>query len=307
MEEVSKFCSNCGEKLTPNAKFCPNCGTAVPKEDPFTCSNCGEKLAPNAKFCPNCGTAVSQGTLTNPNVKPEGDAGVGRVDQPTTSGIENGHEWVDLGLSVKWATCNVGADSPEEDGDYFAWGEVRPKAGKYGTPEYTGDNYKFYKYSLFGKLTVLKYFDGIEQLALCDDAANAQWGKGWRMPTIEEFIELIENCTMEWKKVNGVKGRLFTSKVNGNSIFLPPVGMCKVEWGESVPYSESGDCGYYWSSSSDKNDITHAHLLYFGDEWVKANLAYYIDDPEEAEKFEPFAYTEERCFGLSIRPVLPVR
>ena len=117
---------------------------------------------------------------------------------------ENGHVWVDLGLSVKWATCNVGANSPEDYGDYFAWGEITPKT------IYTTSNYS--------------YSDNPTILPLSNDAAHANWGGSWRMPTDAEMTELRSNCTWTWTSQNGVNGRKITSKSNGNSIFLPAAG-----------------------------------------------------------------------------------
>ena len=157
------------------------------------------------------------------------------------SGTENGHDYVDLGLSVKWATCNVGATTPDGYGDYFAWGETSPK-----------DNYEWstYKYCNGSKTTLTKYntnsnygtVDNKTTLELSDDAARANWGGTWRMPTITEIEELINTtyCTWTWTTQNGVNGYKVTSKTNGNSIFLPAAG--------NTIYSD-GSHGWYWSSS----------------------------------------------------------
>lgn len=126
----------------------------------------------------------------------------------------NGHEYVDLGLSVMWATCNVGAESPEEYGDFFAWGEVEPKT------EYTWGNYKYGS----SPTSILKYKDSKVVLDLLDDAASMSWGGQWRMPTREEVIELVQNTTWIWITLNGVKGCRITSKINGHYIFLPATG-----------------------------------------------------------------------------------
>ncbi|MBR5323957.1 MAG: hypothetical protein IKV14_03955 [Muribaculaceae bacterium] len=160
---------------------------------------------------------------------------------------ENGHEYVDLGLpsGIKWATCNVGADTPEEYGDYFAWGETEPR---------TFYNWSTYKYCNGSNTTMTKYctsssygtVDNKKVLELEDDAARVNWGGKWRMPTKAEQDELrnTSNCTWEWTTQNGVNGYKVTSVVNGNSIFLPAAGYRN----DGSIYS-AGSLGYYWSSS----------------------------------------------------------
>ena len=132
-------------------------------------------------------------------------------------GSHNCHDYVDLGLpsGLLWATCNVGANAPEEYGDYFAWGETQPKNS------YTWDTYSYSDY----------------------DAAAVNWGGNWRMPTQVEFQELLDNTTITWTTQNGVNGRLFTA-ANGNSLFLPAAGY---RWEDELEHA--GDLGYYWSSS----------------------------------------------------------
>lgn len=151
---------------------------------------------------------------------------------------ENGHEYVDLGLSVKWATCNVGADSPTEYGDYFAWGEVEPKA------EYTATTYK--------------YDSNPEVLPLSNDAAHVNWGGKWRMPTEAEQDELRNNCKWEWTTRRGVEGYKVTSNINGNSIFLPAAG-----YRSFSNLRSEGSLGLYWSSSSNMNSCYHACCVSF--------------------------------------------
>ena len=164
----------------------------------------------------------------------------------STTGTENGYAYVDLGLSVKWATCNVGASKPEDYGDYFAWGETKPK-------DYYG--WSTYKYCNGSDNTLTKYnnsssfgtVDNKTQLELSDDAARANWGGSWRIPTRAEQDELREQCTWTWTTQNGVKGYKVTSKKSGysnKSIFLPAAGYCD---GSSLYYA--GSYGYYWSSS----------------------------------------------------------
>ena len=168
----------------------------------------------------------------------------------TRPDVYNGHEYVDLGISVKWASCNVGAGEPWEYGDYFAWGETEPyysslepltwksgKSGGYSWSSYfdTSDNgTTFTKYTT-GKSTIL---------SAADDAATANWGASWRIPTLEDYYELSHNCTVVWTTQNGVNGRLFKSKLNGNSIFLPAAGFLG-----STKFYDVGSEGYYWFSS----------------------------------------------------------
>ncbi len=148
----------------------------------------------------------------------------------------DGHAYVDLGLpsGLLWATCNVGADSPEDYGDYFAWGETAPK-----------DYYKMDTYQHYDGSDLTKYTgnDGLTTLLPEDDAATAQWGSGWRMPTKEECQELYQNTTHIWTTQNGVNGRLFTA-TNGNYLFLPAAGY----YTESSLEHANWD-GVYWSSS----------------------------------------------------------
>ena len=198
------------------------------------------------------------------------------TDEKTTgNGTSNRHEWVDLGLpsGLKWATCNVGASQPEEYGDYFAWGEVEPKEyyywdsykwcnGDYDTQtKYCNDSY--YGYNGFT--------DNKTTLELSDDAANYNWGGGWRMPTKEEQDELLNNCSWEWTTQNGVNGYTVTGP-NGNSIFLPATGF---RHGSSL--SSAGSVGYYWSSSLYTSYPVYACVLsfYSGNVGRGSNYRYY--------------------------------
>ena len=144
-----------------------------------------------------------------------------------------------MGLSVKWADRNVGASKPEEYGDYFAWGETEPKS------TYSWSTYKWCNGS---ETTLTKYntnssygtVDNKTILDLSDDAARANWGGSWRMPTDAELTELREQCTWTWTTQNGVNGYKVTSKSNGNSIFLLAAGFRH----NSGLYS-AGSYGYY--------------------------------------------------------------
>lgn len=125
------------------------------------------------------------------------------------SGIIAGHEWIDLGLpsGLKWATCNVGADSADDHGLYFAWGEINPKPEP--NSEYTPKNSVTYKKNI-SNITFNPYYD----------AAQANWGGSWRMPTVEECHELLDNCIWTRVKTEGKFGYLIEGP-NGNSIYLP--------------------------------------------------------------------------------------
>ncbi len=159
------------------------------------------------------------------------------------SGYIAGHEYVDLGLRVKWATCNVGASSPEDTGYYFAWGETEPKS------EYTEANSKTYGDASIGNIAGNPQYD----------AARANWGGSWRLPTKAEMQELLDSCTQKWTTQNGVEGRLFTSKKNGKSIFLPAAGS---RYGSSLSFA--GESGYFWSASPYESYSYYAYYLYFG-------------------------------------------
>ena len=159
----------------------------------------------------------------------------------------NGHGYVDLGLpsGTLWATCNVGATTPEGYGYYFAWGETKSKT------TYNWDTYKYCngghdqltKYCNFYKFGYQGFTDNLTVLQPVDDAATANWGSGWCMPTKEQWEELYKNTDHSWKAWNGVNGRLFKGK-NGAVLFLPAAGY---RWDDEL--NGVGDYGRYWSSS----------------------------------------------------------
>lgn len=176
---------------------------------------------------------------------------VNESEYNTPSGSHNGYEYVDLGLSVMWASYNVGANSPEETGDLFAWGEVTPKN------EYTDGNYIYendaYEYIKYVNDSTNIYFDNIITLDKCDDAARYNMGGNWRMPTVEEIKELIQNATFTNTTYNGVNGVRIFSKINGNSIFLP-----------SYVYKNGQDYyAVYWSGSL-LNGKEYGNGMYYG-------------------------------------------
>lgn len=159
----------------------------------------------------------------------------------------NGHEYVDLGLSVKWATCNIGAYYPDNPGKHYAWGETTTKSS------YTRDNSKTYGVSM-GDISGNPNYD----------VARATWGGTWRLPTSEEFEELIQCCTWTWTTENGTKGYKVTSRRNGNSIFLPAAGY---RYDSSLGYA--GSYGDYWSSSP--YGSSSAYGLYFNSSECKVD------------------------------------
>lgn len=172
--------------------------------------------------------------------------------------MENGYEYVDLGLSVKWAICNVGASKPEEYGDYFAWGETQPKS-TYDLSTYkwcNGSSATLTKYNYSSSFGTV---DDKTQLELIDDAARANWGGIWRMPTDAELTELRTECTWTWTTQNGVNGYKVTSKSNGNSIFLPAAGFYS-----DSNFRDAGDYCCCWSSSLGNNGFPTIPIgLYF--------------------------------------------
>ena len=181
-----------------------------------------------------------------------------------SGGSVSGHEYVDLGLSVKWATCNVGASKPEDYGDYYAWGESRTKMDE----GYMLDNCETYGKSMGDIKGNSRY-----------DAARANWGGTWRMPTKAEMQELIDKCNWKWTTQNGVKGYKFTGP-NGNSIFLPAAG------GRGGYFLfNTGSRGDYWSSTPNSSNSENAYGLYFN---------------SDSNGMGDFG----RTYGRTVRPVL---
>jgi len=184
----------------------------------------------------------------------------------------NSHEYVDLGLpsGTLWATCNVGATTPEDYGDYFAWGETQPK-GTYDWSTYQycmGSNNTLTKYCNKASHGYNGYTDNLTKLMPGDDAATVNWGSGWRMPTKEQWWELYQSTTNTWATQNGVKGRLFAAS-NGNSIFLPAAGY---RWGDELYLV--GLHGSYWLSSLYINYPNYAWDFGFNSDY-SADGSYY--------------------------------
>ena len=177
-------------------------------------------------------------------------------------GGSNDHAYVDLGLpsGLLWATCNIGADTPEGYGQYFAWGETQTK-DLYNWSTYQHANGTFValtKYCNDPNYGYQGYTDDLVTLQPEDDAAVVNWGNGWRMPTKDDWQELYDNTTEEWVTQNGVNGCLLTAS-NGNSIFLPAAGYYLTNTGLAA----AGRYGLYWSSSLYTEETIRAHNFDF--------------------------------------------
>ncbi len=194
------------------------------------------------------------------------------------------YEYVDLGLSVMWATCNVGASSPEDYGDYYAWGETEKKSTyDWSNYKYCNGNYdaliKYCTNSSFGNDG---YVDNKTFLDSKDDVANELCGNEWRVPNLLQWKELLDknNCLWIWTSVNGILGYRVVSKINGNAIFLPAAGT----------YSENGYMNYgngsYWSSElrAGGYDYDAINITIKGDGWYTET-------------------TNPRFYGFSVRPI----
>ena len=196
------------------------------------------------------------------------------------------HGIVDLGLpsGTLWATCNIGANAPEEYGDYFAWGETEGYFS--GKTHFEWDTYKWCQgsYNALTKYcTDSRYgtVDNKKELDLEDDAAYVNWGPGWRMPSSSQFEELINSnyTTTTWTTLNGVYGRMITSKRNGNSIFLPAPGGRHED-----SLINAGSDGSYWSRTLGMSYSSDASGLFFN-------------------PYNIIVGGDSRCFGRSVRPV----
>lgn len=263
----------------------------------WSATNPSPTLADSHISC-GTGTGVFSGTLTGLEsnthyyvcayaTNSQGTA-YGLVSQFPTNhqgggGFYNGHEYVDLGLpsGTLWATCNVGANTPEECGEYFAWGETTSKS------YYSWANYRFcmgncwdcfIKYCNESSYGFNGFVDTLTILLPEDDAATANWGNEWRMPNKEEFQELLDNTTSIWTTQNGVYGRLLTAS-NGNTLFLPAVGY---RLGDELKYY--GSIGYYWSKSLNTDGPYASCDLVFRSDTAYVNIGH-------------------RYCALSIRPV----
>ena len=211
---------------------------------PKKCNTCGKPLAQ----CQYKGRHPNPAASEKPAKQRTQAAKPVQPSKPT-SGYQNGHEWVDLGLpsGTKWATMNVGASSPSDYGSYFAWGETSSKSNytwenlKYRISGDSYDNVKFSKY-----VTDSKYgnVDDKCELDLSDDAAYVNWGRGWRIPSKAQRDELFEKCKKTWTTMDEVSGIKIVGP-NGNILFLPgPAGQC-----------------YYWTREVEPEINYDAYIL----------------------------------------------
>ncbi len=153
---------------------------------------------------------ISAISCSKDNIDSYGSSDVENPKKEDTPLLINGHEYVDLGLSVKWATCNVGANSPEEYGGYYCWGETREKY------MYTEDTYEYYKNGKYQNI-------GVDICGTDYDVATIKWGGSWRLPTKNEVYELLMKCKYRLSVRNMVYGYEFTG-TNGKTIFIPLAG-----------------------------------------------------------------------------------
>lgn len=228
-----------------------------------------------------------QGGNTNGNNNQDNNSNDKGTD---VSGYSYGRKYVDLGLSVKWATCNIGANEPYETGGYYAWGEISTKT------QYDVDHSKWLSWTTTSPyIEIGKYctdsnygiVDGKKTLENSDDAAFVYWRGNWRMATRDELQELVDNCTLEWcesgnKEYNGVAGMKFVSKINSNYIFLPASGL------RNSKLEEFGTDGYYWTSSLGYDGALCAYNL-----WIFNKVACVNEG------------TPVRWEGLQVRAVCP--
>ena len=205
-------------------------------------------------------------------------------DEPVTP--PDSHTYVDLGLpsGTLWATCNIGASSPEEYGDYFAWGEIEPKTLSYEWSTYKWNGPVTYmaltKYCTSRNFGYNNFVDNKIHLDAEDDAAYVNWGPSWRMPNIPQIQELCSpNCTWHWTTLNGVNGQLVTGP-NGNTIFLPASGYRYMGSLYDVGTSGSG-----WGLTIFSDRPSSAVYLDFGQNYWRCFYDYY------------------RSMGRTVRPV----
>ena len=274
------------EEEQPNSEFMfivtydANGGEGTMKPDTFYYGKIGE-----IKFC----TFTKEGyccTEWNTNPNGTGASYQGGYSLIVDRNIVLYAQWskpiwsaVDLGLSVKWASMNIGATKPEDLGDYFAWGEITTK---------TLYSWATYKWCRGSSSTLTKYtnsgyiIDNKTILETGDDVASLNWGGSWRIPTDIEMTELCEKCTWYWTTQNGMEGYKVTSKKNSNSIFLPAAGYHNSE----NNLVSVGSSGYYWTSVCSTTNQSSAYRLRF------LSNVFGVD-------------INNRCHGMSIRPVCP--
>lgn len=177
---------------------------------------------------------------------------------------------IDLGLpsGTKWACCNVGASSPEVDGDYYAWGETAAKS------VYTWSTYQHCDGSSYNCHNLGESISGTQY-----DVARVKWGGEWQMPTLDQTKELLDKCKSEWTTQNGVAGRRFMGP-NGGSIFMPAAG-----YRSGSILSSHGSWGDYWSGTQSGGSGHYVSGLDFS----SSSVEWYEDG--------------SRRYGFSVRPV----
>ncbi len=202
---------------------------------------------------------------------------------PKPAANNDDKQYIDLGLpsGTLWATMNVGASKPEDYGDYFAWGETKPKQN-YGWSTYKWCNGIYDKQIKYCTKKRFGRVDDKTELDLADDAAYVNWGPQWRMPSKAQQDELLSECKWQWTTRNGVNGYLVTSKRNSASLFLPAAGFRNE--GKLIG---AGEDGYYWSRTLDVERPRDAYELYF----------YYLED------YVGWNFSGSRYSGQGVRAV----
>ena len=199
------------------------------------------------------------------------------------NGVDHGHRYVDLGLpsGTKWADCNIGAATPTDYGDLFAWGEIVQKNDyALGTYKYGVAENKLTKYCTDSENGQNGFKDNKSELDLADDVARQKWGGAWRMPSKEQCVELMNNTSIEWTTISGVNGLKFTG-LNGQYIFFPAAG-----YRNSTRLVSAGSYGACWSRTLDAGNPCCAY-----------GLDFYMDDVDVSYG--------RRCYGHSVRPIRP--
>jgi len=242
-------------------------------------------------FRVNCSFEILDNELSSQGNTNQNGNNTPQVDYSAT-GRYNGHEYVDLGLSVRWATCNVGASNKEDYGDYYAWGETSTK-NEYSWSTYIHCNryeYRLTKYCYSSDEGYMGYTDSRTKLELDDDVANVKWGGNWRMPTKNEIDELKTKCTWKEITIDGVNGFEISSNISGfegHAIFWPAAGYRLDNDLNSLGLGVS-----YWSSSLDMESPESAYCYSFATtRWgTVSGVA---------------STSTSRCSGKPVRPVCP--
>lgn len=275
-------CPECGRTISDRAYQCPECG--LPQSE-FYATDLKQPIQQHAQqVAPQPAQQPIQQPAPQPAPQPEPAKTPNEpMPEPTPSepqkleerGELNGYDWVDLGLSVRWARYNIGATSSAQAGTYFAWGESAPK-GVYNNNNCLLNNRDT------GSIIEHPHFDTALRLM----------GKGWRMPSVDECKELIEKCVWHRARIGDVRGYKIVGP-NGNYIFLPVTGYY-FGYSDNNNLDHGDTFGCYWSGSPDEYSEYNDKLLYAVSMWFNISENKYdisVDEPEL------------RCSGLAIRPV----